>query len=182
MDRPVSAVQLALCGALHPTRPPRQIAADHLKQAQPFGKGRFRPAVSLRAVQIPPRFLPEPKSVGYMELALVLPFPLNVLDIAHGGLEAFGEKPASDLTALLMGQRDRRFLLPGKALDDLKALRGPAVAADPILKSLLFHIRSWSPGKSVFGVRPSVFGYPRTSRQKSGSAWQTWVFATFQHI
>lgn len=142
MDRPVSTVQLALCSGLHPTCPMRQIAADHLEQAQPFSERCVRPAVNLRTVQMPSRFLPEPKSIGHTELALVCPFPLNVLDIAHGGLEASGEKPASDLTALLMGQRDCRFLLPGKALDDLIALRGPAIAADPVLKSLFFHIRS----------------------------------------
>ncbi len=36
--------------------------------------------------------------------------------------------------------------------------------------------------RNVFGARPSVSGYTRTNRQKSGSAWWMWVFAIFQHI
>lgn len=158
MDRPEGAVQLALCGDFHLTRSPLQIIAYHFEYGEPFRKGRIRPAVCLGAVQIPPRLLSEPKSIGYMELALVRLLPFNVLDIAHGGLEALCDKAASNLLTFLVCQRNGFLLLAWKPLNDLKALRGPAVAADSILKPLLLHTRF-----SQAAIRVSQYGSDSSS-------------------
>lgn len=116
MDGPVSAIQLALCRGLNLTRSPRQIIAYRFEYSKPIRKRRICRAVYPRTVQIPLRFLLEPKSVGHIELAFLRSLPLNVFDIAHSSPKAFGDKPVSDLLALLRCQWDSFFFCPGSPL------------------------------------------------------------------
>ena len=64
------------------------------------------------------------------------PLSFNLFDIAYSGLKSFGDDPVSNLAALFTGQRKRLFLLTDESFGDMEACRRPAVAADPILKSL----------------------------------------------
>lgn len=68
-------------------------------------------------------------------MALPRLFPLDVLEIGHSSLSAFGQAEIPHPAALFRSQRDLMFFLSRKSLVSSEQLRGILVTPDFILKS-----------------------------------------------